>query len=153
MPQACPEAWARGGPSRSTVALVPDLLDMCWVFLQWCMYDITSSVYTCMARPSSEPSCYVSHTHSAKKTSASSKNECPEKERLKHHSLTISRNCLINVYYLVSLSLGAYPEECFSFYVSLTFLWSSDIPEVCKVSLLSFMWAIVKLLIKVGQLP
>ena len=94
----------------------------------------------------------LSHTLS-KKTSASSKNECPEEEGLKHHSLTISRNCLINVVYLVSPSLAACPEESFSFYVSLTFLWSSNIPEVCKVSLLSFTWSIVRLLIKGGQLP
>lgn len=63
----------------------------------------------------------LSHTQS-KKRSASSKNEYAEEEGLKHDSLTISRNCPILVVYLVSLSLGAYPEECFSFYVSLTFL-------------------------------
>lgn len=95
----------------------------------------------------------LTRTRRAKNTSTSSKNECPEEEGLKHHSLTVNRDWVINVVYLVSPSLGAYPEECSSFYIPLTYLWSSDIPEICKVSLLSFMWAIVELLIKGGWLP
>lgn len=149
MPQACLEAWARGDPSRGTVALVPDLMDMRWVFPWWYMCDIT---FLCIPAQFGRPAMSLTHTQS-KKTSASSKNECPEEEGLKHHSLTVSRNCLTNGVYLVSPSLGTYPEECFGFYISLTFLWSSDIPEVCKVSLLSFMQAIIRLRIKEGRLP
>lgn len=61
----------------------------------------------------------MADTHTElKKPSASSKNECLEKEGLKNLSLSINSNCFINVIYLVSLSIEGYSEEYFSFYVS-----------------------------------
>lgn len=73
------------------MALVPDLMDMRYVFPWWHMCDIT---FLCIHAQFGHPAMSLTHTQS-KETSASSKNECPEEEGLKHHSLTVSRNCLL----------------------------------------------------------
>lgn len=107
------------------------------------------SVYTCAVWPS----CYVSHTHAEQRNLSKLQKWVSRRGRAEASLPDRKQELSTNGVYLVSPSLGTYPEECFGFYISLTFLWSSDIPEVCKVSLLSFMQAIIRLLIKEGRLP
>lgn len=76
----------------------------------------------------------MAYTHRRKKPSASSKSECLEEEGLKHLFLITSSNCFINVVYLVSVSLEIYSRNV-SVSTYLTFLWSSGVSKICKVSL------------------